>query len=691
MFKRLFAIAAVFIFFAAAVPAFAGQLFDAQTAVDDAVNNSGFYELRTKDGEDLNYASIPILSNYLKGDSYYGCLVYGQPHGDYKDGQYRYLGYTLFKPTPTTKEDYTNVAFPPDVSHTSYFEDQNWIREPWQNNDVKANYTIDFNNNLDGKNRYAQNILQGILIYYTDPNNANNYQVKGIIPETQDFWDNIQQYVHILAPPTEYAWGIGRMWRYGDSGQINYVTVPLLSGILLTENNLKAVSIDLGIPQDQLASPGSEYIATVVFENSSDQTFPETPVAVLHGEYRATLVDESGQALPVKTVGGKEIQVARFDKKGMNGAKRIFTCRWHPFNQLKDGLTGIINRDEIGTVYQEKTYEDNLVSAELSVEQINLAIGEFESGVPDDMAEVGQKYTASAIFTNVSIKTSITGAQVGAWNNGWPAVLYDVNGQTVDKLTLLPGESKVLCFDFHGQEGMNALTVAIDTPPLVNLYEETTEDDNAAVLDIPSVDPPVPPSNGDLRFQARSKGGNNQYGVYGLPVDRPENTAKLLDDVTAILEPPAPSPPKGELVSWSIASASLTYPNKSSRFAMIAPYPPEGTVTIDMNPGGHEATGYFEENWAMDGINADRGAPGVYNIIEGRVMAATPKKYTITATYTIEYEYKWQERKRKCSTGSDGKKHCHTYYVTRYGSGTSSGTASGKLLVDGVGSAVFSQ
>jgi hypothetical protein len=140
------------------------------------------------------------------------------------------------------------------------------------------------------------------------PNNANNYQVKGIASETQDFWSNIHQYVHILAPPysqddgedvatsltytqseniditgnspsqsrysppTDLAFGIGRMWRYGDAGQINYVTVPLLPGVLLeppAEDNLKAVSIDLGVPPGQLAEPGTQYQARVAFKNES--------------------------------------------------------------------------------------------------------------------------------------------------------------------------------------------------------------------------------------------------------------------------------------------------------------------------------------------------------------------------------------------------------------------------------------
>ncbi|HOV79411.1 MAG TPA: hypothetical protein PK728_04835 [Bacillota bacterium] len=462
MLKRLFAFAAVFIFLIAALPAFAGELFDAQTAIDDAVNNnSEFYVLSTKDGDDLNYVSIPILSNYLKGDSYYGCLVYGQPHGDVKDGQYRYLGYTLFKdPASGTKENYTNVAFPPDVAHSGYLEDQQWIYRPWRNDDVKNNYTIDFNNGIDGTDRYAQNIRQGILVYYTDPDNANNYQVRGINADTQEFWDNIHQYVHVLAPPTKWAWGIGRMWRYGSGGQINYMTVPLLPDALLPEpGNLKAVSIDLGVPQGQKAEAGAEYTATVVFENESDQAYPGTPIAVLHGQYQATLYDENGQVLPKKVVGGKEVQVADFGKKGEPNARRAFTCKWHPFGQSRDGLTGIINRDEIGKAHLETTYEDNTVKAGIPVELVNLKVTDIT--LTPDPGEPGQLASGTITVLNESEKSFTNVKTVWRVRRSDGTVL-DEGTIVTDRLAA--GESKQLPFSFTPDRGDTYSVAAMVNP-----------------------------------------------------------------------------------------------------------------------------------------------------------------------------------------------------------------------------------
>lgn len=147
--------------------------------------------------------------------------------------------------------------------------------------------------------------------------------------------------------------------------------------------NLKASSLDLGIPEGQKAEPDMEYTATIVFENEADRMYPETPVAVLHGQYQATLYDENGQILPKKTIGEKDVQVADFDKKGTPGARRTFTCKWHPLNQPTDGLNGMVNRDEIGKVHQEVTYADNVISKDVQVNSANYDIMvQIESGMP---------------------------------------------------------------------------------------------------------------------------------------------------------------------------------------------------------------------------------------------------------------------------------------------------------------------
>jgi len=201
-----------------------------------------------------------------------------------------------------------------------------------------------------------------------------------------------------------------------------------------------------------------------------------------------------------------------------------------------------------------------------------------------------------------------------------------------------------------------------DAPP-----DETTYDDNRAGGTLRVAAPP-PPGSGELTFRAVSQ---------NRKITRPPGEAKWTDWVTATLKPSPPTPPKGALKSWSITSAKLTYPKKHPEFTFGHPLPPQGTVTVNMTPRGHTATVEFKEDWSLN------GAP-IYDVIEGSLIPG-PTYYTITAQYTVRFTYEWKERRRSCSTGADGKRSCDTYYVTKTATGTTSGTATGKLLVNGTG------
>lgn len=170
--------------------------------------------------------------------------------------------------------------------------------------------------------------------------------------------------------------------------------------------------------------------------------------------------------------------------------------------------------------------------------------------------------------------------------------------------------------------------------------------------------------SGELIFYARSQGGQDIYGNYKPPENRPVNTAKYADIVKAVLRPKPPTPPRGRLVSWEITEAHLTYPKRHPDFWFGHPVEPVGTVTVSMVPNGHEATVEFEQDWSL------AGAP-IYDMATDQ-MAPPPTYYTITASYTIRYVYEYTE----CD--EDG---CWTVRKEA----TASGTASGKLLVNSTG------
>jgi len=228
MIKRLIAIAAIFLFLFAAYSRYSyAGLFDSTTAINDALD--GGYYTQIGNGLDINYVSVSTLTDYQIGSNYYGCLVYGGPEdvpgNQYDLGEYRYLGFTK------NGDKYTNLGFRPDsYANGKIFEEENWIPNPWDN---VPGIIKDEN---DGSSIYAQNIKHGIWIYYSGGHNINGYNLAGE-SAYPDFWDSIAQYVHILSPPTQYAWGIGRMWHYDESGFIWYMTVPILPMSLLPGND----------------------------------------------------------------------------------------------------------------------------------------------------------------------------------------------------------------------------------------------------------------------------------------------------------------------------------------------------------------------------------------------------------------------------------------------------------------------
>lgn len=255
MLKRLSVMAAVFFLLTAFItPALAGILYDATKAISDAEQNNG-YKYINKNGDTIQYVASAGLSKITdaSGNSY-GFLVYGQPHGDQdKNGQYRYVGYTYYG------EDVTNMDFPADQNaNGADFASAGWISQPWEepNKSVIASSDPMFTKFPgDGDPKYNAAILAGIMAY-GGTNASNGYTISST--DNPDFWNNIELFVHILAPPTQYAWGIGRMWHTDASGNLLYVTIPIAPYTLLGQAQLivtpSTAAINIGQTQQYIAT-----------------------------------------------------------------------------------------------------------------------------------------------------------------------------------------------------------------------------------------------------------------------------------------------------------------------------------------------------------------------------------------------------------------------------------------------------
>ncbi|MGQ9712697.1 MAG: Athe_2463 domain-containing protein, partial [Desulfotomaculales bacterium] len=144
-------------------------------------------------------------------------IVWGDPHGDFRENRYRYVGYSW------KDESVTNPFFPPDQRGQGPLDQRNWIRRPWRDPAVwKAHSNkmkdsrFDDNPDLEIINRLRTGLIWAAWCNgYSPPSMAS------------DLWKNPQEYVHIYLPPSPGVWGMGVMFHRKADGSIWYVSVPL--------------------------------------------------------------------------------------------------------------------------------------------------------------------------------------------------------------------------------------------------------------------------------------------------------------------------------------------------------------------------------------------------------------------------------------------------------------------------------
>ncbi len=153
--KRLSAIAAVFFL----LTAFSSLAYadtssvDATTAIATA-EQAGIPA--TANGESLQYVSPPTELQIMPGMDY-GYLTYGSPFDPNNNGVDRYIGYNQYG------EAIDNVAFPPDADPDgANFEDEDWVSQPWANQQVESEFDVNDQGGWDGSTQYQASIMAGV-------------------------------------------------------------------------------------------------------------------------------------------------------------------------------------------------------------------------------------------------------------------------------------------------------------------------------------------------------------------------------------------------------------------------------------------------------------------------------------------------------------------------------------------------
>lgn len=296
-------------------------------------------------------------------------------------------------------------------------------------------------------------------------------------------------------------------------------------------------------------------------------------------------------------------------------------------------LTAAINVDmpPILNICGESTFADNLVSITPAMDLQNLT------------AQITSYPESAPAGYSVSVAGQLTGEGDVPINT---TVKWSVNGNTVYQGPVTVDRTK----DLNLPLSMPATdtTVGLEVnPDRSQPPDESTWADNRDSVTIKLEAAPPPSGGGDLTLTP--------------------DPAKWWEMVTARLEPPKPTPPRGKLTGWSITSAKLTYPKKHPDWTFGHPLDPVGTTTVNMSTGGRTASVDIRQDWSNYGSD-------VYDIIAGRHIPG-PTHYPITANYTIRYTYEY----RVCRTDSEGNRKCRTVKKT----GTKSGDVSANLLVDG--------
>ncbi|MGI9860059.1 hypothetical protein SDD30_01570 [Moorella naiadis] len=302
----------------------------------------------------------------------------------------------------------------------------------------------------------------------------------------------------------------------------------------------------------------------------------------------------------------------------------------------------------------ETRYDDNYVDVTVKPVAPDMYVKTLDPGA--SAVTPGSSYSGTVVFGLANDYAQPVQGALSLTNNGQPVA--GVDGQIVE---FKPGEEKSFTFTFAGADEGNTLVAKIHP---VNPPDDRDWSNNSKEAYVPAVNRPVSGGGGYLILQAYSQAGQDIYGNEVPSMPRDPGTAKWTDTVKATLKPPAPTPPRGTLDWWKITNAKITYPKRNPEFTFGHPVPPDGTLTVDMTPNGHEATAEFREDWSV------AGAP-IYDNLTGE-MAPGPTEYPITAKYEITYQYHWTE--------------CDEYGCwTETATAASSGSVTAQLLVNGTG------
>ncbi|MCL5058879.1 MAG: hypothetical protein M1130_12990 [Actinobacteria bacterium] len=346
-------------------------------------------------------------------------FAYGEPFGDVKDDRYRYIGETIMG------EDFTNPYFPHDAWAGGKLESRKWIPEPWDIDSIQTKYNL-FPNKFNNRAEYLPSIQRGLELFYAD----------AIQGPSNPMWNHWHEYLHILQPPTKWAWGLGRMWHQVSSGEnkgIWYITIPLPP---MADTVAPDLSTNLETNSFSNVKPGDKITSTVAYKLNPDHPRPERAWLRLHH-----IVNGQEYSIQLQPVNGAPAP----DEKGyitlQPGDVKVYGYTF----TVQDTPTKILSRINPVDTKEDKNWDNNRAEAEVKIPAYDISV-KIKPDKKTFTAINGDK-TGVAFKIYVTRKDNIPGEIHVTGSYKGKTGTYSIN------TALGPGESEVMPYGFPGTPG----------------------------------------------------------------------------------------------------------------------------------------------------------------------------------------------------------------------------------------------
>jgi hypothetical protein len=262
--------------------------------------------------------------------------------------QYRCLGYTI------NGDLFANSAFPPDYPPTQNVKTLNgrWVKEPWNHDHYYIKQWInrmDFTPEQLFKSTgrwdfFAANIVDG--------------------PEPQYFSDggSVEDYVHIIQPPTMYSWGLGIGFYFHNNGRnLRYRTFLLMPFEMLNNDiSVHAETIPVGAGEGKKVLVGLNVKSTFTTDETVD--------------FEWEIIKKSdGSKIPVEYLGHATKVRGKLTIPGEN--ERIL---YASFSMPEDDVSIRLAVNKDGTSPEEKYLGNNVFESEIKFVESIFEYGEYD-------------------------------------------------------------------------------------------------------------------------------------------------------------------------------------------------------------------------------------------------------------------------------------------------------------------------